>query len=114
MMKKHQTHHRAWIIAGLGASLVIAVLLSPFASQHPDGLDRVAGDLQFDQKAHPEPMAQKFPFYALFDEYALRGVSEPLGTPLAGLIGTLVTFSLAWGMGKIVVRNSPQPEENLQ
>jgi cobalt/nickel transport protein len=113
-MKQNQIHHRTWIIAGLGASLVIAVLWSPFASQHPDGLDRVASDLQFDQKAHPEPMAQKIPFYALFDEYSLRGVAEPLGTPLAGLIGTLVTFSLAWGMGKLVVRKSPQPEETPQ
>ena len=97
---------RAVVVAGLGVSLLIAVVLSPFASQQPDGLDRVSQDLKFDTKAAPEQTAHKLPFHALFDEYALRGVPERIATPLAGLVGTLATFGLAYGIGKLAARNS--------
>jgi len=40
------TGSRGWIIAGMLISLVV-VLLSPFASSNPDGLNRVAADLGF-------------------------------------------------------------------
>jgi len=99
-----QARNRAFIIAGLGVSLLIAVLLSPFASQNPDGLDRVSQDLKFDTKATEETPAKKLPFYQVFDEYAARGVPEAIATPIAGIVGTLVTFSLAWGVGKLVIR----------
>ncbi len=103
--------NRTFVLIGLGVALVIAVFLSPLASSNPDGLDRVAQDHQFDSKAAPEPPAHKLPFYQIFEEYALRGVPEGVATPLAGLIGTLVTFGLAWGLGKLVVRGSrPSPD----
>jgi cobalt/nickel transport protein len=96
--------NRLVILTGLGISLLISVVLSPHASQNPDGLDRVAQDLKFDAKAHPAPIATKMPFAAVFDEYALRGVPEAVATPLAGLAGTVATFGLAWGLGKVTVR----------
>ncbi len=97
--------NRAFLLTGLGAALVISVLLSPFASQNPDGLDRVSEDHKFGEKA-AEPVARKLPFYALFDEYALRGVPAEIATPMAGLVGSLATFGLAWGIGKLTVRKS--------
>ena len=101
-----RARNRAFVIAGLGIALLIAVFVSPFASSDPDGLDRVAQDLKFDEKAVEDAPAQRLPFYSVFDEYALRGVPEGIATPLAGLIGTLATFGLAWGLGKLVVRGS--------
>lgn len=101
-----RSRNRAFVIAGLGTALLIGVFLSPFASSDPDGLDRVAQDLKFDHKASEDAPAQKLPFYAVFEEYALRGVPEAVATPLAGLVGTLATFGLAWGVGKLVVRGS--------
>ena len=101
-------------MTGLGIALLIAVFVSPLASQNPDGLDRVAQDLKFDSKAAEEPHAHKLPFYAIFDEYALRGVPESVATPLAGLVGTLATFGLAWGIGKLVVRKSPESDDASQ
>jgi cobalt/nickel transport protein len=98
---------RVFILTGLGVALGIGVLLSPFASKHPDGLDRVAEDLKFSHRAVAEAPAKKLPFFAVFDEYALRGVPEAVATPLAGLVGTLATFGLAWGMGKVLVRPKP-------
>ncbi|HEY9708862.1 MAG TPA: PDGLE domain-containing protein [Oculatellaceae cyanobacterium] len=98
--------NRALILTGLGISLLIAVFLSPFASQDPDGLDRVSQDLKFENKAVEDAPARKLPFSAVFDEYALKGVPEAIATPIAGLVGTLATFGLAWGIGKLVVRGS--------
>lgn len=101
-----RSRNLAFIIAGLGISLLIAVFLSPLASKDPDGLDRVSQDLKFEDKAAEETPAKKLPFYQVFDEYALRGVPEAVATPLAGLVGTLATFGIAWGVGKLLVRRS--------
>ncbi len=106
MSRRTQTRNRAFILTGLGTALLIAVFLSPFASSNPDGLDRVSQDQKFDTKAAENPPAHKLPFYSLFDEYALRGVPQGIATPLAGLIGTLATFGLAWGAGKVFVKGS--------
>lgn len=107
-----RSRNRAFVIAGLGVALIIAIFLSPFASQNPDGLDRVAQDLKFDDKAIEDAPARKLPFFAVFDEYAVRGVPESVATPLAGLVGTLATFGLAWGMGKLLVRNSDSSSDS--
>ncbi len=96
--------NRLLVLVGLAVALTIAILLSPLASSDPDGLDRVSQDLQFEHKAVEEPVSHKLPFYSIFEEYALRGVPEAIATPLAGLVGTLVTFGLAWGIGKIFVK----------
>ncbi len=100
----------AFTIAGLGVALLIAIFLSPLASQNPDGLDRVAQDLKFGDKAAEDTPARKLPFAAVFDEYALKGVPENVATPIAGLVGTLAVFGLAWGIGKIAVRGSSSRE----
>ena len=104
-----QQRTRAFVLTGLGISLLIAIFLSPFASKNPDGLDRVSEDLKFGEKELKEKPAQKLPFYAIFDEYAVRGVPEQIATPLAGLAGTLVTFGLAWGAGKLLVKKPDAP-----
>jgi cobalt/nickel transport protein len=42
-------------------------------------------------------------------------VPSTIATPLAGLAGTLVTFGLAWGAGKLLVKGSDgeaSPPEN--
>lgn len=103
---RSRTRNQAFVLTGLATALLIAVFLSPFASSDPDGLDRVSQDQGFDTRASEAPIAHRLPFYSIFEEYALRGVPEGLATPLAGLIGTLVTFGLAWGVGKLVVHRS--------
>jgi cobalt/nickel transport protein len=100
-----------FILTGLGISLGIATLLSPFASQNPDGLDRVAEDLEFANKAIEEPLTQKLPPAKVFTEYSVNAVSnEKVSTAVAGLTGTLVAFGLTWGLGKLTVKR-PKPEE---
>jgi cobalt/nickel transport protein len=115
MSRVSRQRTQALVITGLGVALLVAVFVSPFASSDPDGLDRVAQDLGFDAAAVEDAPSQKLPFYQMFEEYSLRGVPETLQTPLAGLIGTLVTFGLAWGIGKLSVKGAPAspPESDL-
>lgn len=100
------SRNRALVVTGLGAALLIAIFLSPFASTHPDGLDRVSQDYGFHTKEAENPPAKQLPFYSIFDSYALRGVPSAIATPLAGLAGTLVAFGLAWGAGKLLVKGN--------
>lgn len=104
--------NRAFIMAGLGSALLIAILLSPFASSDPDGLNRVSEDLKFDNKALAETPAQKLPFANFFDGYAVKGLPDGIATSVAGLVGTLATFGLAWGLGKLLVRGSGSSSTN--
>lgn len=101
-----RSRNSAFVIAGLGTALLIAIFLSPFASSDPDGLDRVSQDLQFEDRAVEDAPADKLPFAQVFDEYAIKGVPEAVATPLAGLVGTLATFGLALAIGKLVIKGS--------
>lgn len=86
---------KGWIWAGIGITLLV-VLLSPFASVDPDGLERVAIDLGFIGKAGSAPF-EILPDYTLpfFD-------STPLSTVMAGLIGVVmvgvIVYLIARGM----------------
>ena len=75
-------------VSGLLIALVLAIA-SPLASAHPDGLEWVAEQQGFLDLA-------RGPFYDIIPDYMLPGVSnEALATILAGIIGTLVVFSVA-------------------
>ncbi len=113
-MSRNTTRNRIFMTGGLGAALLIAVFLSPFASKNPDGLNRVSKDLKFDTQEVKEKPTHKLPFHAAFNAYALRGVPAPLATPLAGLFGTLATFGLAFGIGKLAVRGSSNDKNSAQ
>ncbi|HET9907909.1 MAG TPA: energy-coupling factor ABC transporter permease [Anaerolineales bacterium] len=79
---------RGWVVAGIFISLIV-VLLSPFASANPDGLERVAQDLGFIS------IAQDAPFQILPD-YTVPFLGETsLSTIVAGLIGALVVLGIA-------------------
>ncbi|WP_333870152.1 PDGLE domain-containing protein [Desulforamulus putei] len=88
------------LLAGLFIALLVAVFLSPFASPHPDGLERVAEDLNFIQRAEgKEVLASPIP------DYSMPGIkSEFLATGTAGAIGVVLTFGLIMGMKKILVK----------
>jgi cobalt/nickel transport protein len=105
--------NRFVIFTGLVLALSVAAFLSPFASKDPDGLDRVSKDLKFEEKAAPESLAKRLTFSQIFDEYSFKSISkenEKLSTALAGVTGALVVFGLAWGIGKLTVKNSAPKE----
>ncbi|NPV09549.1 MAG: hypothetical protein HPY83_16515 [Anaerolineae bacterium] len=77
---------------------MLLVLLSPLASSFPDGLERVAEDLGFIDRAQD-------PAYETLPDYTVPGVaSEGLSTILAGAIGVTVVFGVTWGIGTLLKR----------
>ena len=79
---------RLFLLAGLLIGLGLAVLVSPFASRQPDGLEKVAAEEGFDDAAENHDLADG----ALAD-YGVEGVDDArVGTAMAGMIGMLVTF----------------------
>ena len=98
---------RKVITVGLLIAVAVALLLSPFASQSPDGLEKVAEDKGFLDRGEGEPaLAAPAP------DYTIPGVdNDGLSTALAGLLGTLLTFGFAWGAGRMTtVRTTPRTD----
>lgn len=83
------------------AGYVIAialVMLAPFASGSPDGLERVAEDSGFMSAALSAP-------YAIISDYQLPGVqNEAVATALAGVVGVTVVYLLVAGCAYLLHR----------
>ena len=80
-----------WWHIGLVVCLLVAAF-SPLASSSPDGLERVAEDRGF------LGLAQDAPFQLIAD-YAFPWIeNEAVATILAGLIGTLILFGMAYSL----------------
>jgi hypothetical protein len=79
-----------WLISFL-VCLGVACL-APLASSSPDGLERVAEDRGFIGLAGGAP-------FQIIADYVFPGIeNEALATILAGVIGTLVLFGVAYGL----------------
>lgn len=78
-----------WWLISLLVCLAVASL-SPLASASPDGLERVAEDAGFIGYAEDAP-------FTVMADYLFPGVqNEALATIIAGIIGTLVLFSIVY------------------
>ena len=95
------TLKRYWWLFGLLIAFAVA-LLSPLASPHPDGLERVAEDQGFLDRAQDAP-------YQILPDYVFPGIgNEAVATIAAGLFGTLVVFGIGYGLAWVVRRRSGQ------
>jgi len=80
-----------WWIIGLAIALLLAVL-SPIASNLPDGLDRFARDHNFIDKAGG-------PAFTFISGYTFPGIdNEATATIIGGLLGTLLLFAFVFGL----------------
>lgn len=83
-----------FIAAGLALSLVLAGGVSYYASSHPDGLEKVAGDVGFLDTAK-ESATQDSPLAG----YGVTGVkNERISSGLAGVIGVASTAAISFGL----------------
>jgi len=90
---------RGWIFVGGLVSLVV-VLLSPFASANPDGLERVAINMGFIGQSADSP-------FNLLPDYTLPFLGETgLSTILAGVVGILVVGALIYFLARGRVRTA--------
>jgi cobalt/nickel transport protein len=86
------------IIFGLLAALLLAILISPFASSWPDGLEKVAEDKGFLEKSEVVP-----PVTSPIPDYTWPGIeSEKMATSFAGIIGTLMVFGMGYGVAALL------------
>jgi cobalt/nickel transport system permease protein len=91
--------------APLTAAAVVALMLSPFASGFPDGLEWVGAKYLFLHESAPA-------FAGLLSHYAIPWVGhEILSRGLAGLAGVLVTFIAAWAMLRLM---GTLPHQNIR
>jgi cobalt/nickel transport system permease protein len=91
---------------GLLAMLGVALFVAPFACSWPDGLERVAAKLGFEQKA-VRPVLN-----APASDYRVPGVRWAAGaTALAGAAGTVLVFGLAVLLARSLVRQSEGNQE---
>ena len=93
-----------FISRALLVSILLAILLSPFASSSPDGLEKVAQDNGFLKKAEDQEAAWEL---SPIPNYAVGAIeNDSLATALAGLIGTVLTFAVGLGLAKIISRKT--------
>lgn len=84
-----------WWIIVLSVALLLAVL-SPLASQSPDGLERVAIDQKFADKAAE-------PAFTVIPGYVFPGIDNgAVATISAGLLGTLLLFGVVFGLARML------------
>ena len=112
---------RIFLISGLLVSLLLAGVVSSFASSSPDGLDSAAREgctVDADGTITGGTcMAQREQDHQLADgplaDYGIRGIDNGyLSTGLSGVLGVLVTFGIGAGVFRLVRRRSraPAPE----
>jgi cobalt/nickel transport system permease protein len=86
---------RTWWLAGLVIALAVA-LLSPLASDSPDGLERVAEDQGFIDSAEDPP-------FEIIADYLFPGVkNEDAATILAGIVGTIVVSGIGFALAHLI------------
>jgi len=91
-----QPQLQKWLVPVVG-TLLIAGVLSLFASAWPDGLEKVAEVQGFLPLAENVRVAIPTPFA----DYEIQGFGA-IGTSISGIIGTLICFGVAFGIAKFV------------
>lgn len=92
---------------GLLAALLLAGVVSLFASSSPDGLERVALDHGFTETAQDHDLAG-----SPFAEYGTAGVEdERLSGALAGVVGVAATLLVAGGLFLLLRRRPARDGE---
>ena len=82
------------VIVGLAVSLVLAAGVSYYASSHPDGFEKAAGEIGFLDTAKESPLKD-----SPLAEYGVAGVdNERLSGGLAGVIGVASTAAISFGI----------------
>ncbi len=87
-------------------AVALATAVSPYASSSPDGLEKVAADTAFLDQGKLHSLQEDSPI----PDYAFPGIdNERVGTGVAGFVGTLVVFAIAYGIAFLLRRRSGTP-----
>ncbi|RKN49504.1 PDGLE domain-containing protein [Micromonospora endolithica] len=112
---------RSWgfIVGGLLVALLLAGVVSNFASAHPDGLDSSLREgCTFDAEDNitggscPAQQEKEHEVGGPLADYGIAGVdNEFLSTGLSGVLGVLLTFAVAGGAFWLVRRRPAAAED---
>ena len=91
---------RVLVGAGLALSLLLAVVVSLFASASPDGLEHVAETLGFADAASDSAVAGS----PLADYGTAPVENDWLSTAIAGAVGVVITAVGAFGLMRLLAR----------
>ncbi|AEB43219.1 MULTISPECIES: PDGLE domain-containing protein [Micromonospora] len=110
---------RFWgfLAGGLLVALLLAGVVSNFASPHPDGLDSslregctVDADGEITGGSCPAQQEKEHEIGGPLADYGIAGIdNELLSTGLSGVLGVLLTFALAGGAFWLVRRRGTDP-----
>ena len=90
-----------FVLAGLAVALVAGVVLSNFASPHPDGLESAVLRTQCAEAADPDACLAEAAGDPVFTGAPLPDYAA---TPLSGLVGVLACFAVGAGLVLVVRR----------
>jgi cobalt/nickel transport protein len=111
-----------FLLGGLLVSLLLAGVVSSFASSSPDGLDSAAREgCTFDADGNITGgtcMARQERDHQMKDSplagYGIKGIgNQYLSTGLSGVLGVLVTFGIGGGVFWLARRRSREPASEL-
>ena len=95
---------RTLLVVGIVVSLLLAGVLSWYASSSPDGLERVAEDQGFSETSQEHGAAD-----SPLADYGTRGVDdERLSGGVAGVLGVVATGIVMGGLVLLLRRRSAQ------
>jgi cobalt/nickel transport protein len=93
---------KTFLITGFVASLFLAGIVSFYASSHPDGLEKVAGDIGFIETAKENTNSE-----GILADYGVKGVeNQRLSTGAAGVVGVVATAAISTGLFALIRRKS--------
>ncbi len=96
---------RSFIIGGALVAVLVATVISQFASPDPDGLEKVAERLGIGPTSTASPILES----SLFSDYATSGVgNQSLSLAIAGLCGVLITLAVGIGFFAGISRSGPK------
>ncbi|MEO1062161.1 MAG: energy-coupling factor ABC transporter permease [Actinomycetota bacterium] len=91
---------RTFFAGGIIAALLFAVVVSQFAVDNPDGLEKVAEDEGFIDEGEEHTFGD-----SLFSDYATDGIdNETLSLAVAGSTGVAITLAVGYGIFAAVRR----------
>ena len=105
---KSRVSTRSVVIAGLVIAVLLAGVVSFYASGSPDGLERVAESLGFAQSEQDHATGD-----SPFADYGVAGVENArVSGGMAGLLGIVVVGLVMFGLTRLLRRGDSSTEEH--
>lgn len=107
-MSSSSGRSRRFSLVAVLTALLVAGVLSGFASTSPDGLESVAESVGLLEQEQEHPVAG-----SPLSGYQVSGVEdERLSTGVAGVVGVVLVLALAGGLAAVLSRRrNPQPAD---